>query len=190
MRVFTFRGQPIENANNRTWRAALIRAGIENFRWHDLRHTWATWHRQSGTPTHELQRLGAWQASAMVERYAHVVSDALMASAGRLESFVSGYVGYGCHKTRTACIAASRFRWCPGPESNRYSRFQPTDFKSVVSTNFTTRARVGILHHCTDFSRNPVTSSPNPVMLGILRGVPSSRIFLTPTSIRICDPIP
>ncbi len=91
VRVFTFRGQPIENANNRTWRAALIRAGIENFRWHDLRHTWATWHRQSGTPTHELQRLGAWQSSAMVERYAHVVSDALMASAGRLESFVSGY---------------------------------------------------------------------------------------------------
>ncbi len=33
--------------------------------------------------------------------------------------------------------------WCPGPESNRYSLFKPTDFKSVVSTNFTTRAGIG-----------------------------------------------
>ncbi len=33
--------------------------------------------------------------------------------------------------------------WCPGPELNRYGLFKPTDFKSVVSTNFTTRADVG-----------------------------------------------
>jgi hypothetical protein len=33
--------------------------------------------------------------------------------------------------------------WCPEPESNRYAGFtQATDFKSVVSTNFTTRAGV------------------------------------------------
>lgn len=31
--------------------------------------------------------------------------------------------------------------WCPRPESNRYALFTvATDFKSVVSTNFTTRA--------------------------------------------------
>lgn len=90
-RVFTFRGKPIKNANTHAWKNALQRAGIVNFRWHDLRHTWATWHRQAGTPTHELQRLGAWQSSVMVERYAHVVSDALVGAAGRLEGFVSGY---------------------------------------------------------------------------------------------------
>ncbi len=33
--------------------------------------------------------------------------------------------------------------WCPGPESNRYAPFtEATDFKSVVSTYFTTRAQV------------------------------------------------
>ena len=30
--------------------------------------------------------------------------------------------------------------WCPEPESNRHGSFLPTDFKSVVSTNFTIRA--------------------------------------------------
>jgi hypothetical protein len=34
--------------------------------------------------------------------------------------------------------------WCPEPESNRHAGFtQATDFKSVVSTNFTTRADTG-----------------------------------------------
>ncbi len=36
--------------------------------------------------------------------------------------------------------------WCPEPESNRYAGFtHARDFKSLVSTNFTTRARIVIL---------------------------------------------
>lgn len=76
-RVFTFRGEPIVQVNTKAWTSALKRAGIENFKWHDLRHTFATWHRQAGTPTHELQRLGGWKTGAMVERYAHVAPEAL-----------------------------------------------------------------------------------------------------------------
>lgn len=91
VRVFTFRGKPIANANTKAWHAARRRAGIDNFRWHDLRHTWASWHRQAGTPTFELQRLGGWKTGSMVERYAHVAPDALAGAAGRLENFVSGY---------------------------------------------------------------------------------------------------
>jgi len=67
------------------------RAGIENFRWHDSRHTWATWHRQSGTPTHELQRLGGWRSSVMVERYAHLAPDHLSKAANRLDALIGGY---------------------------------------------------------------------------------------------------
>lgn len=70
-RVFTFKGKPIKQANTKAWYAALEQVGIKDFRWHDLRHTWATWHRQAGTPTHELQRLGGWRTASMVERYAH-----------------------------------------------------------------------------------------------------------------------
>ena len=100
--VFTFRGKPIKWANTKAWREALVRAGISNFRWHDLRHTWATWHRQSGTPTHELQRLGGWQSLVMVERYAHLASEHLASAANRLDAVFqeSSYVAATSEKLR------------------------------------------------------------------------------------------
>lgn len=91
-RVFTFNGKPIKQANTHAWQHALKRAGIEDFRWHDLRHTWATWQRQAGTPTHELQRLGGWRTGAMVERYAHLAPDHLAEAASRLDPVLNGYV--------------------------------------------------------------------------------------------------
>ena len=90
-RVFTYLGKPVETANTRSWRAALVRAGIEDFRWHDLRHTWATWQRQAGTPTHELQRLGGWRTGSMVERYAHLAPDHLALAASRLDPMLLSY---------------------------------------------------------------------------------------------------
>lgn len=69
--VFTYRGNPIRQVNTRAWRAALRRAGIEDFRWHDLRHTWASWLVQHGTPLYDLQEMGGWKSTAMVRRYAH-----------------------------------------------------------------------------------------------------------------------
>ena len=59
--VFTYEGKPVARCSTKAWKAALARAGIERtFRWHDLRHTWASWHVQSGTPLQELMELGSW----------------------------------------------------------------------------------------------------------------------------------
>src|SRR6185437_3411542 len=67
--VFSFRGKPVRQVNTKAWRAALKRVGIEDFRWHDLRHTWTSWHVQAGTPLYVLQDLGSWECVAMVRKY-------------------------------------------------------------------------------------------------------------------------
>ncbi|EKN6106282.1 site-specific integrase [Yersinia enterocolitica] len=57
---------------NKAWKAGLKRAGIEDFRFHDLRHTWASWLVQSGVPLSALQEMGGWESIEMVRRYAHL----------------------------------------------------------------------------------------------------------------------
>lgn len=82
--VFSFRGKPITQVSTKAWYAALEKAGIEDFRWHDLRHTWASWHVQQGTPLFALQELGGWESPEMVRRYAHLAAEHLAPYADRL----------------------------------------------------------------------------------------------------------
>lgn len=82
--VFTYQGKPILRVNNRGWKRSLEKAGIKNFRWHDLRHTWASWHIQAGTPLSVLQELGGWESTEMVRRYAHLSGEHLAKYAGNV----------------------------------------------------------------------------------------------------------
>ena len=67
-----------------TWKAACKRAGVPGFRFHDLRHTWASWHAMGGTSLSELQELGGWHSHEMVQRYAHLAPEHLAAAAERV----------------------------------------------------------------------------------------------------------
>jgi len=82
--VFSFRGRPIRQVSTKAWYQGLERAGIQDFRWHDLRHTWASWHVQKGTPIYALQELGGWESPEMVRRYAHLSAEHLAPYADRL----------------------------------------------------------------------------------------------------------
>lgn len=75
--VFLFRGRAIDDANGSAFKKAAAAAGVPWLRWHDLRHTWASWHIQRGTPPHVLQELGGWKSYEMVRRYAHLSTEHL-----------------------------------------------------------------------------------------------------------------
>jgi integrase len=75
--VFTYKGKRIKQVCTRAWHRARARAGITDFRFHDLRHTWASWYIQHGTPLFALQELGGWETERMVRRYAHLAADHL-----------------------------------------------------------------------------------------------------------------
>ncbi|HAF43447.1 MAG TPA: site-specific integrase [Gallionellaceae bacterium] len=71
--VFTYRKKPVERTTTKAWVEALDRAGIaDGFTFHDLRHTWASWHVMGGTPLEVLRQLGGWADMTMVLRYAHL----------------------------------------------------------------------------------------------------------------------
>ena len=65
-------GRPINNIDFDMWCKSKDLAAIENFRWHDLRHTWATWQSIKGVGIFELMKLGAWRDIKMPQRYAHL----------------------------------------------------------------------------------------------------------------------
>ena len=98
--VFSFRGKPTRQVGTKAWYHALERAGIQDFRWHDLRHTWASWHVQISTPLFALQELGGWESSEMVRRYAHFSAAHLAPYAERLRAL--GFVERSANDTFTA----------------------------------------------------------------------------------------
>jgi integrase len=81
-RVFQYEGRPIQDFNTEAFRKASERAGLPGLRWHDLRHTGASWAVQRGVPLPELMALGDWKSYRMVLKYAHLApSNAASAAA-------------------------------------------------------------------------------------------------------------
>lgn len=76
--------------DNSAWQLGLKRAGIEDFRFHDLRHTWASWLIQSGVPLSALQEMGGWESIEMVRRYAHLAPNHLTEHACKIDSLLGG----------------------------------------------------------------------------------------------------
>ena len=61
--------------------------GLKDFRWHDLRHAWACFHVQAGTPLFALQEMAGWETEKMVRRYAHLAADHLAPHAQRMADY-------------------------------------------------------------------------------------------------------
>ncbi len=88
--VFTYKGKPVIQVNTKAWYKAVGRAELENFRWHDLRHTCASWLTQSGVPLNVMQEMGAWESAEMVRRYAHLAPEQFSQHARVVDDMLNG----------------------------------------------------------------------------------------------------
>ncbi len=105
---FTYRGRPIAwELTNSAWQTTVRKAGIEDCRFHDLRHTWASWHRQVGTSCDELKDLGGWKSRVMVDRYAKFATEHLAAAAARIEG-IQGKTGTAPYDFPTVAAGARK----------------------------------------------------------------------------------
>jgi Phage integrase family len=64
------------------------RAKITNLRFHDLRHTFASWLAQKGRPLKEIQEALGHKSLAMTMRYAHLSPDNLRAAVASLDGIL------------------------------------------------------------------------------------------------------
>ncbi len=67
-RVFTYKGQPIASIKT-CFRSACQKAGIENLRFHDLRHTFNTNMRKAGVDHSVIMKMTGHKTAAMFDRY-------------------------------------------------------------------------------------------------------------------------
>src|SRR5438105_8397873 len=89
------------NAFRSAWEAALATAGLEGFRFHDLRHTFASWLVQRGRTLKEVQEALGHQTITMTMRYSHLAPDHLRAAVAVLDGVLSA-----SQPTQTAAVSA------------------------------------------------------------------------------------
>lgn len=77
--VFPSKTGTLLDANHlrRAFRVAISRAELQDFHFHDLRHTFATRLVQSGVDLYKVQRLLGHKTSVMTQRYAHHCPESL-----------------------------------------------------------------------------------------------------------------
>ena len=82
-------GKRIWQIDKRTIDSACSKIGIRQIHYHDLRHAWASWHTQNGTPLLVLKELGGWSERSMVQRYAHLAPSHLSEHANTVKIWAS-----------------------------------------------------------------------------------------------------
>lgn len=100
--VFQWNERPIDDCNTKAFQEAVKRAGVGPLRWHDLRHTGASWAVQNGVTLQQLMELGGWRSYAMVLRYSHLAPDHLATAA----ELVGRNVAHRSGKRRKARVSA------------------------------------------------------------------------------------
>ena len=106
---------------------ASRRAGIEDFRLHDCRHTAASWMRMKGADIHTVAQLLGHKDLRMAARYQHLSPAFLLDAVALLD----GVFGKACHQGVTSPAAMPEpepvsplVGWCPQRDSNPRFRLE------------------------------------------------------------------
>jgi len=82
----SYRGQAIKDVKTAFGRACK-RSELEDFRFHDLRHTFASRLVQQGVTPYEVMHLTGHKSFEMVQSYAHLASDLQERAIGALNAY-------------------------------------------------------------------------------------------------------
>ena len=102
--VFSINGSKMKHINRTDFMNAMNLTGISDFRFHDLRHTWASWHIQNGTPLMMLKEMGGWETLEMVNKYAHLSGEHL-ARYSNTVTFLSQGENGNSHKPKLSLVS-------------------------------------------------------------------------------------
>lgn len=86
---FNPQGEEFDNFKN-SWVSARTRAGLEDFRFHDLRHTFASWLAINGVDILTIKELLGHKDIKMTLRYAHLSPWNLKRAGGILNAYLRG----------------------------------------------------------------------------------------------------
>ena len=93
-RLFRLRGGGLDEIQN-AFTAAVHRAKIADFHFHDLRHTFASHAIMNGVSVAELREILGHSTLTMTMRYAHLAPTHLLGAVGKIDGLFSGKVADG-----------------------------------------------------------------------------------------------
>ncbi len=127
------------------FKTALDTAGIKNFRFHDLRHTFASQLALKGVDLYTIQQLGRWKTLSMVTRYAHLSPQHRQNAVNKLSALFGNNHELSTNFEEATNGEEGRPRKClilngAGGGARTHTTLRPRDFESRASTSFTTPA--------------------------------------------------
>ncbi|MGI9569443.1 MAG: tyrosine-type recombinase/integrase [Desulfobulbia bacterium] len=100
--IFTYRGKRIDSVKT-SFNTAAKRAGIVNFRFHDLRHALASQLLMKGGTLKDVQELLGHKTITMTLRYAHLTQEHKRKAVNLINGLTASKSEKGfCHKTVTS----------------------------------------------------------------------------------------